>query len=169
VFAHGVVGLRLNEKIAEIILDPEKRQIVGLTQYQRLQFRCKRCATFCCKLGGPKLTKKDIEQIERAGYNAEEFLEPVSNSLKSREDGSCVFLKFEAERNVYACKIYDFRPALCRLYPFCIDSISAQSFMLKLIPCCMGLNNPYGEAVDKAFITNYLLDAALEVLENFEA
>jgi len=161
--------LKLNEKIAEVMLDPEKRQIVGLTPYQRLRFKCKRCATFCCKLGGPKLTDKDIEQIRRAGYDEEEFLEPSSNSLKSKKDGSCIFLKFEAEKDVYTCSIYDLRPVLCKLYPFYVNKISPQSFMLKLIPCCMGLNNPNGEAVDKAFITHFLLDVALEVLESFKA
>jgi Fe-S-cluster containining protein len=168
VIAYGVVGLRPNENIAEIILDPEMRQIIGLTLYHRLRFKCKRCATFCCKLGGPKLSEKDIEQIRRGGYSVEEFLESASNSLKSGEDGSCIFLKFAAEKNVYTCKIYDFRPALCRLYPFELDRKSPYAFTLKLIPCCMGLNNPNGETVDKEFIARYLLDAALEVLESFK-
>jgi len=167
--ATGVVGLRLNEKIAEVVLDPETRQIVDLNLYQRIRFKCKRCATFCCKLGGPKLTEKNIEQISRSGYSVEEFLESASNSLNSKKDGSCIFLKFEAERNIYTCKIYDFRPALCRLYPFHIDKVSPQSFMLKFIPCCMGLNNTDGEVVDKGFVIHYLFDAALEVLESFKA
>jgi Fe-S-cluster containining protein len=160
--------LGLNEKIAEVVLDSETRQIVGLTLYQQIRFNCKRCATFCCKLGGPKLTEKDIEQIRRAGYNTEEFLEPTSNSLKSKKDGSCIFLKFKAEKNVYTCSIYDSRPALCRLYPFELNKKSPYAFTLKLIPCCMGINNPNGETVGKEFIIHYLLDAALESLESFK-
>jgi Fe-S-cluster containining protein len=162
------LSARLNEKIAEVVLDPEKRQIIGLTLYRPIRFKCKRCATFCCKLGGPKLTDKDIEHIRRAGYDTKEFLEPALNSLKSREDGSCIFLKFEAEKNVYTCKIYDFRPALCRLYPFEFNEKSPHVLALKLIPCCTGLNNSDGEAIDKDFITYYLLDAALKVLESFK-
>jgi len=153
---------------------------MGISLHQKhLRFKCRRCATFCCKLGGPKLTKKDIERIEQAGYGAKDFLEPTLNSrfkglpmrgsLKNKEDGSCVFLKFDAEKNGYECSIYDFRPVLCRLYPFEFEGINSNSVMLKFVPCCRGLNNPDGELVDKGFITNYLLDAMLEFLEDVKS
>jgi len=107
-----------------------------------------------------------------------DFLEPELNSkfkglpimrgnLKNNEDGSCIFLKFDAEKNRYGCLIYDFRPVLCRLYPFDFERISPGSVVLKIIPCCRGLNNPDGELVDEEFITNHLLDALLEAIGLF--
>ena len=114
-------------------------------------------------MGGPKLTVKDVERIKQAGYDAKDFLEPVLNSefkgssimrgsLKNKEDGSCIFLKFKVEEDRYECSIYDFRPALCRLYPFDFDRTGPNSIMLKVIPCCRGLNNPEGEMVDETMI-----------------
>ena len=52
-------NLEPNEEIARILLDPKTKQILGITIYEEnLGFKCRRCATFCCKLGGPKLTKR---------------------------------------------------------------------------------------------------------------
>ena len=104
-----------------------------------------------------------------------DFLEPalkskfkglpiMRGSLKNKEDGSCVFLKFDAEKNRCECLIYDFRPVLCRLYPFDFGWISLNTIVLKFIPCCRGLNNPDGELVDEEFITNYLLDSVLDLM-----
>jgi len=128
-------------------------------------------------LGGPWLTGRDVERIKQAGYDAKDFLEPALNnnfkglpmlgSLKNNEDRSCIFLKFDAEKNCYECSIYDFRPVLCRLYPFDFERIGPNSIVLKLIPCCRGLNNPDGELVDEKFISNQLLDALLEVISLF--
>ena len=152
---------------------------MGISLPQKhLRFKCRRCATFCCKLGGPWLTRKDIERIERVGYDAKDFLKSVLNnevkglpimrgSLKNREDGSCIFLNFDVGKNRYKCSIYDFRPALCRLYPFDFDWISPNSLVLKFIPCCRGLNNRDGELVDEKFVDNHLLGALLEAIGLF--
>ena len=104
-----------------------------------------------------------------------DFLEPANSefkgmpftrgSLKNREDGACFFLKFDAKQNRYECSIYDFRPILCRLYPFNFDRVGIKSIVLKFIPCCKGLNNVDGELVDELFITKNLLAALLERLE----
>ena len=169
----------MSEVLARITINPETKQIRDLSVHQKsLRFKCRRCATFCCRLGGPKLTRKDIEQIKRAGYHVKDFLEPVLNSefkgipimrgsMENREDGSCIFLKFNAEENRYECSIYDFRPALCRLYPFDFDWVGSNSIVLKFIPCCRGLNNSDGELVDGKFITNHLLDSLFEAMGFF--
>ena len=157
-------------------MDSKTRQIRDLSLLQkRFRFKCKRCATFCCRLGGPKLTRKDIERIEEAGYHVKDFLEPANSefegmpvmrdSLKNREDGACIFLKFDAKQSRYECSIYDFRPILCRLYPFDFDRIGTDSIVLKFIPCCRGLNNPDGKLVDERFINKHLLAPLLERLE----
>jgi Fe-S-cluster containining protein len=104
-----------------------------------------------------------------------DFLEHVPNSefkgqsimrgdLKNKEDGSCIFLKFDAKEKRYACSIYDFRPALCRLYPFDFDWVGSNVIVLKLIPCCRGLNLPDGDLVDEEFIANHLLGSLLEIM-----
>jgi len=168
--------IELSEVLARITIDPETKKICDLSVHQKsLRFKCSRCATFCCKLGGPKLTRKDIERIKRAGYSVKDFLEPLPHSefkglsimrgdLKNKEDGSCIFLKFDAKENRYVCSIYDFRPALCRLYPFDFDSVGSNIIVLKLIPCCRGLNLPDGDLMDEEFIANHLLGSLLEIL-----
>ncbi len=166
-------SLGLNENIAEVTVEPKTKRVTKIVFHQkRLRFKCQRCAVFCCKLGGPKLTERDVDDIEQAGYRLKEFLEPVSTNefkglpimcgrLKSKEDGSCVFLSFDAEKNIYECSIHEVKPALCRLYPFDFETINSNFFMLKLIPCCKGLHKRDGELVDKNFINkklNVILD-----------
>ncbi len=171
--------MKLNETLARITINSETKQVKDLSLHQKhLRFKCRRCAIFCCRLGGPWLTGKDIERIKQAGYDTKDFLEPALNSkfndlpimrgsLKNKKDGSCVFLKFDAEKSRYECLIYDFRPALCRLYPFDFERISPSAIALKFIPCCRGLNDPDGELVDEEFINNHLLDALLEAIGLF--
>lgn len=166
-------SLDLNENIAEITVNPKTKRVTKIIFLQkRLRFKCQRCAVFCCKLGGPKLTEMDVDYIEQAGYRLEEFLESVPinefnglpiicGRLKSKEDGSCVFLSFNTEKNVYECSIYEVKPALCRLYPFDFERINSSFFMLKLIPCCKGLYKRDGEGVNKSFVNkkfNVILD-----------
>jgi Fe-S-cluster containining protein len=152
-----------NESIAEISLKPGTFSVKRTTFSKRsLRFKCKRCATFCCKLGGPKLSANDVERLKQAGYDAAEFLDSVYCSLKNRGDGSCVFLQLKKERDVYECSVYDSRPVLCRLYPFYLEEKSPSLFMLKIMPC-RGINGRYGELVDERFIITHLLDALLDL------
>jgi Fe-S-cluster containining protein len=168
-------GLKLNEEIAGIILNSDHKQVFDITVYEEnLRFECRRCAAFCCKLGGPNLTRKDIKRITQGGYKAREFVVPFKSesegwptflgSLKGKEDGSCIFLEFGLEEGIYECSIYDFRPALCKLYPFDFYNINSQSIVLKLIPCCRGLNNPEGEFVNEEFIVDSLLEAIFDLI-----
>jgi len=168
----------LSEVLAKITIDSKSKQIRDLSLFQKhFRFKCGRCATFCCRLGGPKLSRKDIERIEKTDYSAKDFLEPTNSefkglsvmhgSLRNRKDGSCIFLKFDAKQNRYECSIYDFRPILCRLYPFDFDRVGSNIIVLKFIPCCRGLNNPNGKLVDEKFITNHLLAPLLEAIELF--
>jgi Fe-S-cluster containining protein len=166
----------LDENIAEVIFDPEAKRIVKMTFYDNdLRFRCRRCAVFCCKLGGPILTKSDVERAKLAGHRLEDFLETTVDqkfkglptmvgNLKNNNDGSCIFLKSSPKRGVYECPIYDSRPSRCRLYPFDFERVSPNSFRLKLIPCCNGLNAEDGELVNENFITKHLLNALLDLL-----
>jgi len=143
-------------KIAEITLETKTRRIKDITfNIKNLRFRCKRCATFCCKLGGPKLSVRDVERLEKAGYNKEEFLESGRWGLKGKADGSCVFLQFNQERGFHECSIYDVRPILCRLYPFYLQKMSPDLFMLRIMPC-RGISRRVGKLIDERFIINHL-------------
>jgi len=158
------------------VVNTKTKQIVNITFYkQNFRFKCKRCATFCCKLGGANLNEKDVQRIKEAGYVMDNFLEPmtkrennsvlkIGSRLGKREDGSCIFLRFNNKLKIYECSIYDVRPVLCRIYPFEFERINSNSFMLKFIPCCKGLNSPDGELVDERFVSDYLLDAIFEIL-----
>lgn len=167
--------MELIETLARIIINSETRQVKDLSLFQKhFRFKCGRCATFCCRLGGPKLARKDVERIEEAGYLVKDFLEPTNGefkdlpttpgNLKNREDGSCIFLKFDAKQNRYQCSIYDFRPILCKLYPFDFERVGSNIVVLKVIPCCRGLNNSNGKLVDESFIINHLLPPLVEAL-----
>jgi Fe-S-cluster containining protein len=164
-----MVPAQLKENIAKVKVDLKTRQILDIHLYERnLRFKCKRCTIYCCKLGGPNLSKEDIEQIKSAGHKISEFVEDAKkqygnhsrmiSALKSRKDGSCIFLRTGEKSNVHECAIYDVRPTLCRLYPFEIKRINTDSFLLKIIPCCNGLNDADGELVNKRFVAKHLLE-----------
>lgn len=163
----------MNDTIAVITLDTTQKRIKEVTVAQKqLRFKCIRCATLCCKLGGPTLTKKDAEQIMQRGYSVEEFLEPTKNddapnavgNLKSNKDGSCIFLKFDTEQHRHKCSIYAFRPTLCKTYPFKFEKLGSNKVAVKIIPCCRGLNNPEGKTLDKNFVADNLLEPLLEAI-----
>lgn len=165
--------------IAKISLNNENNRDLNIKLHHNyFRFKCQRCASFCCKLGGPPISEKDIKRIEREGYKTDDFLlQPLIDSrfkgrfleykaaMKSREDGSCFFLRFNKKMNLYGCLIYDYRPTLCRLYPFELEKVNANSLLLKVIPSCRGLNASDGEQVDEKFITKHLLDIIMEHLE----
>ena len=171
----GSSCLKLGENVAKIILNPETKQITNITIYQEnLRFKCKQCAAFCCRLGGPNLTKGDIERIKQAGQKTKSFLEPVQNGkyestitpygcLRNKKDGSCIFLKFNHERRSYECTIYDARPILCRLYPFEVETPSPNCIIIKIISCCLGLSSAEGEVVDERFVTNHIVEAMFDL------
>ena len=164
----------MNDIVAVITLGPKNQRITDLrfTQTQ-FKFKCKQCANLCCKLGGPLLTQKDAEMIESAGYHLKDILEPINQNpenlapvggLKTKANGSCIFLQFDTEQNCFQCIIYDHRPTLCRLYPFRFESLGSNLIILKFIPCCMGLNNPEGKVLDRTFVSDRLLEPLLEII-----
>jgi len=151
--------MKLDGNIAQISFEPGTLNVKNITFcIWNLRFKCKRCATFCCRLGGPTLSLKDVERLKKAGYKEVEFFDGAHVSLKNKADGSCIFLQLDKKRHVSKCSVYDSRPALCRLYPFHFERISPSSFLLKILPC-RGINRHYGELVNERFIITHLLDA----------
>jgi len=131
---------KLKENIAKVKVDLETRQILDIRLYERsFRFKCKRCAIYCCKLGGPSLTKEDIEQMESAGHKISEFVEDAKSqygnhsfmvsAMKSRKDGSCIFLRTDEKRNAYECSIL-------KLDPYFVGFIPLKSRELTLTLFC---------------------------------
>ncbi|MCG3216225.1 MAG: YkgJ family cysteine cluster protein [Candidatus Heimdallarchaeota archaeon] len=98
---------------------------------EHIRFVCTSCAE-CCKLNNIPITEEDIEKIVERGIEVDQFIEelsPVLIASKSLENGlikayflrkkpfvnECVFVD---ELNL--CKIHEFKPSACQLYPFSI-------------------------------------------------
>ncbi len=95
-----------------------------------ISFRC-HSTTACCRLHTIPLTENDVLRIEKHGYELFQFLKETSPVLilskikkghytkayilkKKPFSNECVFL----ENN--KCKIHEFKPIACKLYPFSI-------------------------------------------------
>jgi len=163
------------QEIAKIRFDPERKQILNIFLLRRdLRFKCKRCAVFCCKLGGPIVKETDLRRIAKTGLDPHKFVTPLRRGydgqtgvigvLKQKRDGSCIFLKYDESTRLHECRIYEARPAVCRLYPFEFIREGNETGVLRLIPCCNGLNADDGELVDRKFVKKHLIDAIFEIL-----
>jgi len=173
---HFKLGEELNDLVARISFKGNRAEITDMIFYQgELKFKCQHCASLCCRLGGPPLAQKDINTIMKAGYDPGEFLDSTSSDrfrfsksmqsvMRNRQDGSCIFLEINKEGSTYECLIYDHRPALCRLYPFQLEVVDRQSFLLRVVPCCRGLNDPEGEPVNEEFIRRHIIKAIIDLL-----
>jgi Fe-S-cluster containining protein len=90
---------------------------------ENLQFECNRCG-ICCGDTQEKtrhiiMLESEAKEIqEKTGLNLGEFCFEVSDKqpyrfeMKKQANGKCLFLKPEG------CCIYEFRPLICRFYPF---------------------------------------------------
>lgn len=76
-------------------------------------FQCIRCGQ-CCKNTEMILLREDIERIASLGFKIEDFVVYSRGFARLRNvDGRCVFL----DPKTKLCRIYDWRPKGCRLYP----------------------------------------------------
>ena len=165
----------MDEAVAVITLNSQNTSIVDVSLAEKpLRFTCTRCASLCCRLGGPIITKKEAQSIENTGLPVADFLVPLKSGvncsssvfgcLKSRNDGSCVFLERNKTKNSNSCNIYSVRPALCRLYPFTFEKVDSDKVVLKINPCCLGLNSSGGELVTKQYILDKVAEPLLEAV-----
>jgi len=166
----------MTEEIAKIVWNPSTRELLDIVLLEtNIHFKCRRCAVFCCKLGGPRVTEKDIGRLRKAGYGPTSLLNQTQGEktwqaadkgmvLRHREDGSCVFLRFDRRNSRYECSIYDLRPSVCRLYPFEFQKTGQGTGSLRLIPCCNGLNTRDGSSVDRGFVEKHLLGPIVDLL-----
>jgi Fe-S-cluster containining protein len=161
----GLQALGSDANIAEISIDLQTGNIKHVTLFDNnLRFKCERCATFCCKLGGPRLSSKDIEQLEKAGLTRADFLDTTNSCLRNTGSGSCALLRFDSQKQFCECMAYFYRPLLCRLYPFHIEKTRSNRFLLKLLPC-KGINRHVGTIVDERFLIDDVLGLLLHARE----
>ncbi len=87
-------------------------------------FVCDRKCGLCCIKYIVKLTKKDIINIKKLGYDEDYFVEEdkflggkTRFVLKKKDNGWCIFLSKD-KKGIYSCEIYNSRPSVCRRYPF---------------------------------------------------
>jgi len=159
--------MEFDGKIAEITIEPKTKRVISLNfDGIHLSFRCQRCAIFCCKLGAPKLLASDIERLKQVGRSLGTFFDAKHACLRSKKDGSCLFLSYNGQEGLHQCSVYSYRPTLCRLYPFKFEKSGPQSYTLNLIPCCNGLNVQNGEEVDEKFFVKHLQKILFDLLDS---
>ncbi|PVX26957.1 MAG: hypothetical protein CW716_04765 [Candidatus Bathyarchaeum sp.] len=162
--------------VAILTLNSAATSVVDVSMGEKqYRFTCKRCASLCCSLGGPVITKKEAESIENTGLSSCGFIEPLTSGvncsslvvggLKTRSDGSCVFLESDQTKNNRRCGIYSVRPALCRLYPFTFEQCGPDKVALKIIPCCLGLNSSEGQVVTENYILENVVGPLLDAMQ----
>ena len=161
------MGTGLNNVLAEITVDPKARKMTRIDYHEHeVSFRCQRCAIFCCKLGPPKLSKRDVERLKLSGQSLNRFLDENHMNLRTREDGSCVFLSPDSYNTKQKCDVYNFRPTMCRLYPFEFQKLSEEKYELRLITCCNGLNTDDGISIDTSFVRRLVKSELLRLIDS---
>ncbi len=84
-------------------------------------FQCDRYCAECCKKLSVRVSKAEIKNIRKQGYDEEDFLERDMRSINifilKRNRKGCVFLKKHKDGK-HSCTIYKNRPKSCQQYPF---------------------------------------------------
>jgi len=77
-------------------------------------FSCNRCGA-CCR--SPRLYPEDVRRILDLGNRKQDFVQKDirGRSYMQEKDGWCIFLAKKGKKA--SCKIYPFRPNICRQYP----------------------------------------------------
>lgn len=127
-------------------------------------FKCKNCG-ICCHLQPPDVDLIEQKRIEGKGFKG--FLTPADDTglrwIRRKSNGSCFFL----ENN--QCKIYDVRPAVCRLEPFTIIDYNYPEKQIELelnFPSC---NACPGVSTNGLNDINAISEAALAVINKILA
>lgn len=79
--------------------------------WRNMLFKCRLCGEKCCGLS-PEVSGEDFERIRRVYPSFKPYLSPESKLILMGENGFCPFL-----RNGL-CVIHEYKPVLCRIYPF---------------------------------------------------
>ncbi len=138
------VGLPMVEAgmiIGEINLNTKKINIEGSTP---ITFACASTADCCSNLKIP-VTDFDIKRIEDQGYAIDQIVESLSPQLRLPKTefgnieknywmksnpftGTCTFLEDKL------CKIHDFKPLGCSVFPFSLKYMDSERVLVKIHP-----------------------------------
>jgi len=92
--------------------------------------QCSHCGK-CCKETEMELSSRDIERLEKVGYNQEEFtVIGKDDVIRLRNNGKfCYFYSVSEKR----CRVYGNKPLGCHIYPV-VYSINKGVIIDKLCP-----------------------------------
>lgn len=135
---------------------------------RKVRWSCQRC-TLCCG-DTPKrerqilLLETEAELIKtKTGHTVDEIATPVSKfhfykyQLRKRSsDGKCIFLRGNH------CMIYEFRPLICRFYPFWLEKLGSGKYVFKVSTECPGIGRD--QLLSRKFFSE-LFREAIEALE----
>ncbi len=127
-------------EIARIFLDTNEIEVI-----RHIHFECTNCG-LCCKANRIPLREEDIERLQEQGYELDQLFEEISPVLISSQniDGNfikayilrkkpfsneCIFLD---ENNM--CKVHEFKPLACRIYPFAIRKETDSTVLVIIHP-----------------------------------
>ena len=134
---------------------------VRLISPTTLRYRCLHCAALCCLLGGPVVSGKDVERLSQIRPLQSDWLVETrmgdvrKSSLRSKPTGECVFL--QRRRDEYRCSVYDYRPKVCRSFPFVLKR--KNQFIEFFVLPCRGLNSREGIRLDEEFVRDLATSA----------
>ena len=76
--------------------------------------RCS-CCGLCCQDTEMELSDEDVERLEKAGFNSDEFSTSFNGSFRrlTNVNGYCYFY----DTSLKGCHVYPLRPIGCRFYP----------------------------------------------------
>ena len=121
----------------------------GLSRRSVFGYSCGRCLV-CCRFKTIHLNPYEIARLSRnQGVSTTEFIALFTTNgwtvLRSKEDGTCVFLDAEG------CGVHADRPLVCRLYPLGrhVDFLGVEDF--SLMECeegCRGIFHENGTVED---------------------
>ncbi|WXG39567.1 MAG: YkgJ family cysteine cluster protein [Candidatus Freyarchaeum deiterrae] len=131
-----------------------------------IRFQCQRCSRCCAhtEVRDRRILLSDLDTLrieKNSRFKREDFTEKIRGYhpfrfLMRMVDGKCVFLDEDK-----TCKIYDFRPLICRCFPFWIER-KGNLFEFKASSDCSGIGK--GNILDEAFFEG-LLSQAVEVYQ----
>lgn len=128
---------------------------------------CRGCTAWCCSpriIGyAVPICPREIRKIEHA-LGRSDFYEKINTHyfLKAKKDGYCIF--FDNDKKT--CKIYNIRPADCRIFPFGFFAPTETEGLWVMWDC------PFSQQLDPPGIEKTLTDLesifAYEIIETWD-
>ena len=104
------------------------------------------------------LLESETERIsEEKALSIDQFTSPIDGSqpytrvMKKTQEGRCLFLKDKL------CSIYEYRPLICRFYPFQLIDLDGDHYQFKETNECPGINK--GPSLGKPFFKKMFEEA----------